>query len=59
MHSDWDFVVEFGQPPGFDTYMGLKSALEERLNARVDLLSRSACSPRLWQVIESDLIDVT
>jgi predicted nucleotidyltransferase len=57
--SDWDFLVEFSEPPGFDTFMGLKSELEERLNGHVDLLSRTACSPRFLKVIQSDLIDVT
>lgn len=57
--SDWDFLVEFSGPPTFDTLMGLKSSLEQRLNARVDLLSRSACTARFFEAIESDLIDVT
>ncbi len=57
--SDWDFLVQFSQPPSFDAFMGLKSALEEGLNARVDLLSRSACRPRFLKAIEDDLIDVT
>ena len=37
--SDWDFVVEFFEPPGFDAYMGLKASLEERLRGKVDILS--------------------
>ena len=57
--SDWDFLVEFRQPPGFDAFMGLKSALEEELSGRVDLLSRSACTPRFLTTIEPDLVDVT
>lgn len=57
--SDWDFLVEFSQPPSFDAFMGLKSGLEEGLNARVDLLSRTACQPRFLEAIGGDLIDVT
>ena len=57
--SDWDFLVEFSQPPSFDVFMGLKSGLEEGLNGPVDLLSRSACHPRFLKAIEDDLIDVT
>ncbi|MGI8960832.1 MAG: nucleotidyltransferase family protein [Bryobacteraceae bacterium] len=57
--SDWDFLVEFAQPPDFDAFMGLKSSLEQELKGHVDLLSRSACTPRFLQAIESDLIDVT
>jgi predicted nucleotidyltransferase len=58
-NSDWDFLVEFFQPPGFDVFMGLKSQLEQGLKAPVDLLSRSACTPRFLKAIEGDLIDVT
>src|SRR5438105_3829359 len=54
--SDWDFLVEFSQPPSFDVFMGLKSGLEEELNAQVDLLSRTACQPRFLEAIEEDLI---
>ena len=57
--SDWDFAVEFAEPPTFDRYMGLKSALEQRLGGPVDLISRAACAPRFWKAIEADLIDVT
>jgi predicted nucleotidyltransferase len=57
--SDWDFLVEFYEPPGFDTFMGLKLGLEEGLHGHVDLLSRTACHPRFLSAIEDDLIDVT
>ena len=57
--SDWDFLVEFRQPPGFDAFMGLRSALEDALSGRVDILSRSACTPRFLSAIEAELIDVT
>ncbi len=57
--NDWDFLVEFSRPPGFDTFMGLKSSLEQTLHGHVDLLSRSACNPRFLKAIENDLVDVT
>ena len=57
--SDWDFLVEFFEPPGFDAFMGLKSGLEEKLKGHVDLLSRTACPSRFLDIIESDLVDVT
>ncbi|MGI9087259.1 MAG: nucleotidyltransferase family protein [Chthoniobacterales bacterium] len=57
--SDWDFLVEFSKPPTFDAFMGLRSTLEERLQGRVDLLSRTACAPRFLKAIEAELIDVT
>ncbi|MCX6934525.1 MAG: nucleotidyltransferase family protein [Verrucomicrobia bacterium] len=56
--SDWDILVEFVAPPGFDNFMNLKLVLEEKLGARVDLLSRSACKPRFLQAIQEDLRDV-
>lgn len=37
--SDWDFLVDFALPPGFDNFMGLKNELEACLGARVDLCS--------------------
>ena len=36
--SDWDFLVEFAGRPGFSNFMGLKCALEDALEAKVDLL---------------------
>ena len=57
--SDWDFLVEFSEPPSFDIFMGLKTGLEESLNSRVDLLSRSACRPRFLKAIKNQLVDVT
>lgn len=49
--SDWDFLVEFKQPPSFDQFMDLKLQLEEKLGASVDILSRSACTPRFLKAI--------
>ena len=54
--SDWDFVVEFIEPPAFMQYMSLRELLAARLGGRVDLLSRSACPPRLWRAIEPELL---
>ena len=54
--SDWDFVVEFVDAPDFDRFMGVKALLEDHLGAPVDLLSRSACPPRLWRGIEPELL---
>jgi hypothetical protein len=54
--SDWDLLVEFASPPGFDQFMDLKLLLENQLNGRVDLLSRTACGQRLLQAIEPELV---
>ena len=57
--SDWDFLVEFQQPPSFDDFMGLKLLLEDHVGCPVDLLSRQACSQRLLNAIRDQLVDVT
>lgn len=54
--SDWDFVADFAETPDFDRFMGVKALLEDHLGAPVDLLSRSACPPRLWRGIEPELL---
>ncbi len=56
--SDWDFLVEFNQPPGLEDYMNLKFWLEEQLGGTVDLVSRSACKPRFIAAIQDELLDV-
>jgi len=53
--SDWDVLVEFASPPDFSRFMGLKLLLEDRLEARVDLLSLTACKPRFLQAIQPEL----
>ena len=58
VRSDWDILVEFANPPRFEHFMNLKLLLEEKLGARVDLLSRAACKPRFLQAIQEDLRDV-
>ncbi len=56
--SDWDFLVEFNQPPGLDDYMNLKFWLGEQLGGSVDLVSRNACKPRFIAAIKDELLDV-
>jgi uncharacterized protein len=56
--SDLDLLVEFAASPEFDNFMGLKIELEDRLGTSVDLLSRSACSPRFLQAIKPELLHV-
>ena len=58
VRSDWDILVEFAIPPGFENFMNLKLRLEEKLGARVDLLSRAACQPRFLHAIQGELKDV-
>ena len=56
--SDWDFLIEFSEPPDFNAFMSLKLRLEQHLRGRVDILSRAACLPRFLKAIESQLVDV-
>ncbi|MDR1281354.1 MAG: nucleotidyltransferase family protein [Opitutaceae bacterium] len=56
--SDWDILVSFKEPPSFEGFMNLKLMLEERLGARVDLVSRTACRPRFMESIREDLLNV-
>ena len=56
--SDWDFLVEFSERPGFSNFMGLKCALEDALGTKVDVLSRSAVKPGFLARIEKELVDV-
>jgi len=57
--SDLDLLVEFTRPPGFDNFMGLKCDLEDHLETKIDLLSRSACSPRFLKAIHPELLHVS
>lgn len=57
--SDWDFLVDFERKPGFGSFMGLKCRLEDALQAKVDLLSLSACKKSFLNAIQKDLIDVS
>lgn len=58
-NSDWDFLVEFDERPGFSTFMGLKCALEDALGAKVDLLSLRAAKRRFLERIQKDLVNVS
>jgi predicted nucleotidyltransferase len=56
--SDLDVLVEFEGGPTFDSFMGLKLLLEDRLGRRVDLVTPAALKPRLRPVVEREAIDV-
>lgn len=57
--SDWDFLVEFDDRPGFSTFMGLKCALEDALGAKVDVLSLRAAKQTFLKRIQKDLVNVS
>jgi len=54
--SDVDLLVDFPSSPSFEQYMDLKLALEDLLNARVDLVTRRGLRPELRQRIEQEAL---
>ena len=53
--SDVDILVELAEPT-FDHYMDLKFYLEEVLNRSVDLVMAETVKPRLWPIIEKEIV---
>ena len=45
--SDVDVLVDFGAPPTFDQYMGLKIFLEDLLQCQVDVVTMGALKERV------------
>jgi uncharacterized protein len=56
--SDIDLLVEFEDGPTFDSFMGLKLSLEDRLGRRVDLVTPGALKARLRPIVEREAVDV-
>ena len=56
--SDVDLLVTFNGPANFDRFMDLKFFLEEKLSARVDLVTSAAVRPRLRPTIDREAIRV-
>ncbi len=55
--SDIDIMVEFNKPIGLE-FVNLANDLESLLSVKVDLVSRKSIKPRLFHIIEQDLIYV-
>jgi hypothetical protein len=55
--SDVDILVEVDPSIGLG-FVTLAERLEEMLGRKVDLVSRRAVKPLLWQEIEPELVDV-
>lgn len=53
--SDLDFVVDF-EKKSFDSYMDLKSFLEQLFGCAVDLVLADAIKPRLRPIILSEAV---
>lgn len=56
--SDLDLLVDFEVGPTFDSFMGLKFYLEDRLGKRVDLVTPNALKPRMRPIVEREAVDV-
>jgi uncharacterized protein len=57
--SDVDVLVDFGAPPTFDQYMGLKIFLEDLLQCQVDVVTRRALKERIRPYVEKEAVRVT
>lgn len=55
--SDIDIVVSFSKPIGIE-FIDLADELEEKLNRKVDLVSRNGIKPKYYQVIEPEILYV-
>jgi uncharacterized protein len=55
--SDLDVLVAFKQPIGI-RFIDLADELEEKLNIKVDLVSRKAIKPKYFKQIKKDLLYV-
>jgi predicted nucleotidyltransferase len=56
-NSDLDVLVDFKQPIGI-RFIDLADELEEKLNIKVDLVSRKAIKPKYFKQIKKDLLYV-
>jgi len=57
--SDVDLLVEFAQPVGLFTFIGLKQYLESLLGCKVDLGTPNSLRPHLKQRVLEEAIHVT
>ena len=53
--SDIDIIVEFNDKIGIE-FIDLANELEEKLNWKVDLVSRGGIKPKYFNVIEPEII---
>lgn len=55
--SDIDILVDFSQPIGIE-FIDLADFIEDRLNKKVDLVSRNGIKEKYFQAIERELVYV-
>jgi uncharacterized protein len=56
--SDVDILVDFETTPSFQSFMGLRSFLEDLLGLPIDLADRAALRPALRETIEREALRV-
>ena len=55
--SDIDIVVTFSKPIDID-FFDLADELEEKLNRKVDLVSKNGIKPKYYEVVEPEILYV-
>ena len=55
--SDVDILVEFEKPIGL-AFVELADYLEQLIGEKVDVVSRGAIKPRMWEYVASDVLYV-
>jgi len=55
INSDIDIIVTFNRPVGVE-FIDLTNELEEKLNWKVDLVSKGGIKPKYFNVIEPEII---
>lgn len=56
--SDLDLLVDFEEPLNLLELIGLEQQLTEKLNIKVDLITKRSLSPYLKNHVERDLIHI-
>jgi predicted nucleotidyltransferase len=54
--SDIDILVEFRQPVGMFRFLDLEELLSERLDGKVDLVSKKALKPEIGRAILAEVV---
>jgi len=52
-NSDIDLLIDFKD--GLFEFVKLKNSLEEKLNKKVDLVTKDSISPYIWEYVKNDL----
>ena len=55
--SDIDIIVDFSQPIGIE-FVDLADYIENKLQKKIDLVSRKGIKPKYYQAIEQEIIYV-